>query len=227
MKKNILIFSTIAALLIYAIAATKGCNDNKRQAETNKGLYDFEHNKTTKISDKVVEVKAAETFNKADIKQISSDIFELKNSLEQKIKQVDALVRVAQNVIVKDSTILKYYPVHLDPIDSMVSIHDCVLPPRKFSNESKNYAITGTILLDGVKIDSIELNNTVSFRIAEKKNGWFSKKETVVQAINSNPYFNNSNLQSLTLKHKTNAWNSWIKPIAFAVGSAILTSKIR
>ena len=227
MKKNIIYLSVIAALLIYCILATNSCNNNKTTKISNKGLNDFEHNKTTKISDKVVEVKAAETFSKDDLKQISADIFELKTSLENKIKQVDALVRVTQNIIVKDSTILKYYPVALDPIDSMVSINAVVLPPRKFNSENKNYSISGTVLLDGVKIDSIELNNTISFRLAEKKNGWFSPKETVVQAINSNKYFDNSEINSIVLRHKTNAWNSWIKPTLFAAGAVFITSKLK
>jgi hypothetical protein len=228
---RILPYMLIVILLAYCVIGTMKCNENSRLAVSNKGLYDYEHSRLDTLLNKqglkVTETKPAETYSADDIKKLSAEVFDLKKSNERQIKEVAALVRVNQGVKIKGDSVIKYYPVVMDDVDSMVSIHECVLPPRKFSNENKNYSIAGTVLLDGVKIDSIELNNTVSFRIAEKKNGLFSPRETVVQAINSNPYFTNTGMQSIVLKPKPSAWNKWIKPIVIGAASLIIKNQLQ
>lgn len=229
-NQRLIPYFIIVILLMYCVLSTSTCNSNERAALTAKGLYDYEHSTVTKLLNKkgveVSETKAAETYSKDDIKKLSAEVFDLKNSLERKIKQVDALVRVNQSVKIIGKDTIKYYPVVMDDVDSMVPLNTVVLPPRKFSTENKNYSIAGTVLLSGVKIDSIELNNTVSFRIAEKKNGLFSARETVVQAVNSNPYFTNNGMQSIVLKPKQNAWNKWIKPTLIAGTALIIKNQL-
>jgi hypothetical protein len=216
-------YTAIVILLICCAISISKCNENDRLAISNKGLYNYEHSRVDTLLNKqglkVTETKTAETYSAEDIKNLSAEVFNLKKSNERQIKEVAALVRVNQSVKITDS-IIKYYPVEHDPIDTMISINQCVLTPKKFSTENKNYSIAGTVLLDGVKIDSIELNNTVSFRIAEKKKGWFGR-ETVVQSINSNPLFNNTGMQSIVLKQKPTAWNSWLKP-ALGIAAALI-----
>lgn len=233
MKKinpKILPYLVIVFLLVYSILATKSCNDNKQDATSNKALYDFEHNKTDSFKNakgvQVAEVKAAETYRAEDIKQLSEAVFNLKQSNEKLIKQVSFFANVNQRVSVKDTSVITYVPQEIDPIDTMVSINECVLPPKKFNTENRNYSIAGTVLLNGVKIDSIELNNTVSFRVAEKKDGFFSSKKTVVQVINSNPYFNTDSVQSIVLKPKQSAWNKWIKPVLFAAATLFVNNQL-
>jgi hypothetical protein len=218
----------IAILGIVCLLSLSKCNENARLAVSNKGLYDYEHSRVDSFINKqglkVVESKSAETFNADDVKKLSAEVFDLKKSNQRQIKEVAALVRANQVVKIVGKDTIKYYPVVMDNVDSMVPLNSVVLPPRKFSTENKNYSIAGTVLLTGVKIDSIELNNTISFRIAEKKNGLFYPRETVVQDINSNPYFNNTNIQSIVLKPKQSVWNKWIKPVVFA-GAALLIQK--
>ena len=218
----------IAILALLFLLSLSKCNENARLAFSNKGLYDYEHSIVTRLLNKqgveVSETKTAETYSSDAIKKLSAEVFDLKKSNEQQIKEVAALVRANQVVKIMGKDTIKYYPVVMDNVDSMVPINSVVLPPRKFSTENKNYSIAGTVLLTGVKIDSIELNNTVSFRIAEKKEGLFSSKKTVVQVVNSNPYFNTNSIQSIVLKPKQNAWNKWIKPVVFA-GTAFLIQK--
>jgi hypothetical protein len=222
-------YAAIVLLLIVCCLSISQCNQNARDATSNKGLYDFEHSRVDSFINKkglqVADTKVAETYRPEDIKKLSAEVFDLKNSLERKIKQVDLLVRANQKVSVKDTSVITYVPQERNPIDTMVSINKCVLPPRKFTTENKNYSIAGTVLLQGVKIDSIELYNTVSFRVAEKKEGLFSSKKTVVQVVNSNPYFNTESMQSLVLKPKPNNWNKWIKPVAAAALSLIIKNQ--
>lgn len=224
-------YAAVAILLLICVMSISKCNENSRLAVSNQARYDYEHSRVDNLLNKqglkVTETKPAETYSADDIKKLSAQVFDLKNSLERKIKQVDAFVRVNQGVKIKGDSVIKYYPVVMDDVDSMVPLNTVVLPPRKFSTENKNYSIAGTVLLDGVKIDSIELNNTVSFRIAEKKNGLFSPRETVVQAINSNPYFTNTGMQSIVLKPKPSAWNKWIKPIVIGAASLIIKNQLQ
>lgn len=225
-------------LFVAAIAlffSIRQCRNNAIDAENWKGKYTYQNQVIDSFKNnkgiKVVEQKVAETNDKDELKKLSAQLFDLKKGMERKIKEVKALVKANQQVDIVDDTIpyTTDNPVKLEDYytnDTLVHKDSVIIPPRSFAVNDSNYSLHGKVLLTGVMIDSLRLQNTISFRIAEKKTGLF-KRETVAQAINSNPLFHNTGMNSIVLKKKTTAWNKWIKPALTAGITLFIQSKLK
>lgn len=72
---------------------------------------------------------------------------------------------------------------------------------RDFNAKTGFYTINGKSSNTGVKINQIEIPNTLSFVIGEKKTGFF-KKELRIEAVNSNPYIKTTGLDSYIYTQK-------------------------
>ena len=225
----------IVVLSIVLLLSFRKCSSYKDESVNWKGKYDFATQSFDSLKNKqglqVVEQKPAVFTDDREVKKLSAEVFNLKRKNEKLIKEVNAFVSTKQEVKVEDKVIpydsTDNYTKANDylPIDNL-NKDSVIIPPKKFISSDSNFYVKGTVLLQGVKIDSLSLTNHVSWRIAEKKKGLFSKRETVVQAINSNPYFTNTGINSAIVKHKPNAWNRWIKPTLVGVAASYLTYKI-
>lgn len=226
-----ILFIIVDILLVALLLSLHTCNQKEKEAENwkAKSVYQAAQIDSFKNSKgiQVVEQKVAETNDAKEIKKISADIFDLKKSLERQIKLVTALVRVTQEAKIADSFI-EFEPAPPHPKDSaLINPDSVIIPPMKFSHFTDNYSIDGVVELKGVRINSLIIPNTISFRIAEKKEGFFKPRQTVVQAINSNPLYVNKGAQSIVLKQKTSAWNKVIKPALFFAAGSFITSKLK
>lgn len=166
----------------------------------------------------VSEKEAIVTKSKNEINAIAKEYFALKKSLEKKIKQTTAVVNVEQDVSADKIEI--FYDTILVYKAETLQINDTanyIQVPKSFDYIKENLRLSGSVHKEKIIVDSLQLKNEISFRISE------TKKTTIVQAVNSNPYFSNQNINSLILKKKTNRWNKWIKPalVGVAVGGGV------
>jgi hypothetical protein len=173
----------------------------------------------------VAEQTPAVTTDANEIKKLSQEVFDLKASMENKITNVQALVRAQQKFVLHDTTINYVDSPQAVRTDSIIHASDVIIPPRKFSFSDSLMGIVGSVELHGIHVDSVWMNNEISFRIAEQKKGLF-KSQMVVQAINSNPNVHTLNMQSIVLKPTPSAWNVWMKPAVVAAIAVLLTKKL-
>lgn len=103
---------------------------------------------------------------------------------------------------------------------------DLIRVPRPFRYSDSTIDLAGRVRKNDVLIDSLKIPNILSIRTAEVKTGIF-KRSTVVQAVNSNPAFINSQIASVKVTHKPSAWNRWIKPVLFAGAGLYIGSTLK
>jgi len=214
----------LAIACVILFFSIRDCNSYMRDAENWKAQHDFATHVIDSFNNEkglqVVEQVPAGTNDNKEIKSLSAQVFNLKKDLEAKIAQVSALVTARQEFVINGEDIPYHTIESSPPADSMVHAKDVIIPPRNFRDSSTWYDIQGQVRLQGIHIDSLDISNQVSFRIAEKRKGLFGK-EQILQVINSNPYVKTTGSQSMVLKRKASAWNQWIKP-ALAAGAALL-----
>lgn len=87
-------------------------------------------------------------------------------------------------------------------IDSIPVPYEVPVPvefSRNWSKNNKFYSISGTSSQSGLTIDHLEIPNTLSFAIGQKKTGFF-KSEYRIEAVNSNPYVKTTGLDAYALQ---------------------------
>lgn len=229
-KTNMVIRGVILLLLV-TIGVQK-CDLNKKAKEVsdrNEWLkykdsqIDSFKNKYNQV---IYESSVAKINNESQIKKLSDSIFSLKRKDEKQVKQIQALIRVSQRV--KIDTIEIPYIDSVDRYDSsLVAKNTVVIPPKRFKDSTSNYQIDGTVLLDKVLINSLTLPDTSSLRIVEKKEGFFKKRETVIQGVHSNPLFSTNGMQTVIKRgDRPSRWQRWIKPVIAGAISSFITYKI-
>lgn len=173
----------------------------------------------------IAEQQLVITSSSKQIKDLSAQVFGLNDRMEKQIKEVKALVKIDQRIIIRDTVHAPYIDtVKISP-DSLVKAKDVIIPPRPFSIKDSLYSISGKVLLKDVQFDSISIRNKMALRIAEQKKGWFKPRQQIVQVINSNKYIETEGMQSMVLQPGVTIWHRWIKPLLFAAITFFITTK--
>lgn len=222
----------LVIILLIIVLGVQQCNLNKKSDQVNdyKAWEQFmkaeiDSFKNT-LNQTVVEAKVAQVADENRMKELSEQIFQLNKKDERQVKAIQSLIRVIQEARI-DSIYIPFVdstgkPVVKDPNDTTkVFRKDVVIPPMAFKDSTQNYRINGTVLLNGVRIDSLVLPDTASFRIIEKKEpGLFTKRELTIQGIHSNPLFKTTGMQMVQKQgDRPTRWQRWIKPtLAFLIG---------
>jgi outer membrane murein-binding lipoprotein Lpp len=231
-KTNKIVAAVIVVLLI--IIGLQQCSINKKDKEISDNQEWVKYYNSTvdslknKLNQTVVEAQVAKVNNEKEIKKLSETVFNLKESDERHVKQVNALIRVMQNFKL-DTTLVAYHDtVEVDKNDSsLVPRNKVIVPPRDFVKTTENYQINGTVLLEGVRINSLVIPDTSSIRIVEKKTNFFKRRETVIQTIHTNPYYHNDKIQAVVKQgERPSRWQKWIKPLLTGIAGAFLTYKV-
>jgi len=237
--KNILPWA-IAAILLFALIGVGTCNRQKNdKIEDLEAQLEFSKKETIQFQNKygemVAQVEQIATTNEKTIKDLSAKVFNLTASQEATVKKVTDFTRIIQSVSNKNPIVIRYTDTVEKPSDfyvgNLVNKDSVVIPPRKFQDSTANYSIAGTVLLEGVTIDKVNFPDTLSTRtILQRPKGLinriFKPNTYQVQSIHTNPLYQTSGIQNITLKEKPNAWNRWIKPALFLGGGVFLGSKI-
>jgi hypothetical protein len=165
------------------------------------------------------------------LEALTDSIFALRTREAKNIRTVADYARIIQEGKFRDKlgtwtdtltvTDTNYVNVELDADTNYLRI------PKAFSYEDSTIAFSGSVTRAGVHMDSVGISNTVHFRTVVNRSGFLNLgKSTTVQAINTNPGITTTGLTSLTVRHKSTAWQRWIKPTLAAALAAVATYQI-
>lgn len=233
----------VVILILLGIVCLQQCSikNKNEQIQDYKAIEQFKDNSIDSLKNKlnqtVTENKIAVAASDEIIKSLSEDVFNLKDKDERRVKEVTALVREVQELKLKPP-VIKYRdtgsnkPPEFYTNDSLVHKDSVVIPPKSFGDSTQHYVISGTVLLEGVRLDSVVVRDTSSFRFIEQKPKGLLKKltkpnELVIQNIHTNPYIKTIGIQAITVKPKQSTWNKFIKPALFFVAGAVVVNQLR
>lgn len=107
----------------------------------------------------------------------------------------------------------------------------CIREGTTFSDSTKWYSLSGLILRQGVKFNSIEINNSFTTNIGKRKpDGYFKlfkQSKQYVEIIQDNPYTNMKSMTSIEIKQDKKFYNTtWFKIACGFVAGAAVTKTI-
>ncbi len=150
--------------------------------------------------------------------------------LEDKMKKVQSQVTTKTTTGLSD-VVVGWAGVIDDTTNSIIE-HDtlvvadtnCLKIPKRFEVKEKFYQISGEVIRQGIKFDSISFPNETIVTVGERKQNFFSKKESVVQIKNTNPYVKMQSMNNIVIKPKKPFYEHPIFLISVGViGAKILT----
>lgn len=164
------------------------------------------------------------------LKKMTDTIFKLKKSDQKKTAQVTEYARINQELRLQ----IKLAPwdtSHQVTNPSPGAITDdsgTVHVPRSFRYEDSTVRIQGTVLIAGVRIDSMSVTNTVNLRTLTKKTGFLGLgRESTVQVLNSSPVVRTTGVLSITVPPTLNWWQRVGKPVTFAILGGVIVSLVK
>jgi hypothetical protein len=148
--------------------------------------------------------------------------------LEDKMKKVQSQVTTKTNTGVND-IVVGWAGIIDDSSESYIQ-HDtlvvadtnCLRIPKRFEVNEKFYKISGEVIKQGIKFDSISFPNETIVTVGERKQNLFSKKESVVQIKNTNPFVKMQSMNNIVIKPKKPFYEH---PI-FLIGVGVLGTKL-
>jgi hypothetical protein len=162
--------------------------------------------------------------------------------LEGDIKKVQSQVRQKQEISIEDIAVpfvpngyadttgwakrIKEGDRSDSTIDSLLA--NSVIVPSKFSKEDKWFSIDGEVQKDGIKVDSLKIQNESSVTIGYKKSGFLGlKSEPLVEIKNTNPYLSVTKMNNVVIKPNKNIFKSKLFWTGIGVvGGIFLNSKL-
>jgi len=158
-------------------------------------------------------------------------ILSQKNAINTGILELNYWKTVKSKIEYEYKTIIDSF--YIPYIDS-IHISDTIYPkgfietPKRFKIDSTNlFKVNGIVLIDGVIIDSIIIENKIEIIVGTKKNGLFKKNEQIVSVKNSNPLIKSIGLNNVVIENKNPFYkkNSFIAGVTF-FASYFVFSKI-
>ena len=148
--------------------------------------------------------------------------------LEDKMKKVQSQVSTKTNTGIND--IVVGWAGVIDDTSETIIEHDtlvvadtnCLKIPKRFEVNERFYKISGEVIRQGIKFDSISFPNETIVTIGDRKKNLFSKKESVVQIKNTNPFVKMQSMNNIVIKPKKPFYEH---PI-FLIGVGILGTKL-
>jgi hypothetical protein len=150
--------------------------------------------------------------------------------LEDKMKKVQS--QVTTKTTTGFSDVVVGWAGIIDDTTNTIIEHDtlviadtnCLKIPKRFEVKEKFYQISGEVIRQGIKFDSISFPNETIVTVGERKQNLFSKKESVVQIKNTNPYVKMQSMNNIVIKPKKPFYEHPIFLISVGIiGTKILT----
>jgi hypothetical protein len=150
--------------------------------------------------------------------------------LEDKMKKVQS--QVTTKTTTGFSDVVVGWAGIIDDTTNTIIEHDtlvladtnCLKIPKRFEVKEKFYQISGEVIKQGIKFDSISFPNETIVTVGERKQNLFSKKESVVQIKNTNPYVKMQSMNNIVIKPKKPFYEHPIFLISVGIiGTKILT----
>lgn len=166
------------------------------------------------------------------IKAVSDSVFALRRDRERLIAAVTNYTRITQAATFRDKT-GTYIDTFYKDTGRTVFIEqpqdtNLMRVPRPFTFSDSTIAFGGVVTRKGVRVDSLNVPNTLHIRMATEKTGFLKLgRKNIVQAVNSNPAIQNTGIASIAVKPKAGWWNKWGKPVLVAGASVFIYSKTK
>lgn len=230
-KDNLLIICLAAGVILLLIMLLRTCN-NKPLATTinTDSLISRTHYLADENNRLIAENDVQKVAIGKQLKAYTDTIFNLKKQNEKRVAEVQQYTKVIEDL--KAKGIVAHY-VHdtTKIIDTVMAqdTRDLIEVPIAFEyKDSTLFFLHGKVTLDGVQIDTIGATNDINLRTVEKHEGFLGlKHSTVVQAVNSNPYFSLKGVASVTVPYRANWWQRWGKPTLTALVTGYLVYKLK
>ena len=140
-----------------------------------------------------------------------------------RLKRVNSEVRV--------KTVTKIENIFINTIDTFVVRNgDTIRNARVFWVNDKWYGVNGTVLEDGVYIDSMYFNNELVITIGyEKQKGFLKKDVPVVDVVNKNPHSKIDEVYNVVIEPRKKRLyeKTWFQVGIGVVGGFYLNSKLK
>jgi hypothetical protein len=180
------------------------------------------------LGQQIAENKQIKIQSADDLKKMTDTIFKLKKSDARKTAQVTEYARINQALRLQIA-LAPWDTGHQVTVTPGTITDDSgtISVPRRFHYEDSTVRLNGSVLIAGVRIDSLVVPNTVNFRVLSKKTGFLGLGRTSeVQVLNSNPAVRTTGVLSIAVPPTLNWWQRIGKPVTFAILAAAITSQV-
>lgn len=152
---------------------------------------------------------------KKALSRYADSVFALRKKDQKKYKETVAYYENYIRTYLPDS-IYVYIDTGSNYIgpDTLEYLRNSIRVPSKFQREDQYFSIKGEIQKSRIKIDSLNLPDTIRGRFIEKKGGLFKPNTIEYQVFNTNPYINITNSKSAIYQQRK-------KPFKFIIPTAI------
>lgn len=192
--RNILLGVTV---LILILLLKIGCNNAKISSlETTVSLLELKNQKFEKtvneLGDSVVKQKAIIVKNKEQLKTFTDSIFKLKETVRAVTVFYKENIKTNWDTVYIPYTDTQYIPNPLLQTGDTITkelytyINNSVKVPNPFVVDTNLYTIKGTILKEGVRIDSLNIPDTFNLRVVETKGKLFKPSTIEFQSFHTN-----------------------------------------
>ena len=147
--------------------------------------------------------------------------------LEDKMKKVQSQVTTKTNTGVNDivvgwAGVIGDDSSYIEHDTLVIADTNCLKIPKRFEVNERFYQISGEVIRTGIKFDSISFPNETIVTVGDRKKNLFSKKESVVQIKNTNPFVKMQSMNNIVIKPKKPFYEH---PI-FLIGVGVLGTKL-
>lgn len=192
--KVILSWGILIGFIIVILLSIKACNAERHYSNSLIKLSNY------KDTVKTYKSKQGEIVEYNDALETSIEgLRAIKDSLSDYIDNIDipepeVIIQTRTETIIDSIPVIKFVTID-GKFDTTFRIN------------KPYYSITGNVNNQRLALDSITIPNKTTIVVGEREKKWWQKNEYIITSKNSNPYVNNTGMQSYTLKEKTKKWS--------------------
>lgn len=162
---------------------------------------------------------------KKALSRYADSVFNLRKKDERKYKETVAYYENYIRTHLPDS-IYVYLDTSSNYIgkDTLEYLANSIRVPLKFERKSFYFGIKGEVQKNTIRIDSLNLPDTIRGRFIEKKGGLFKPNTIEYQVFNTNPYISIDNSKSAIYQQRKKPFK-FIIPAAIGIVLGILIAK--
>jgi hypothetical protein len=234
MKTNKFLPWILLGVVIILSIFREGCNQKKLE-KLNAEISTYElQNQTlqdslTNKEGQVIQLQQAVVFEgergKEALSRFADSVFALRKKDAKKYKETVAYYENYIRTHIPDTL---YVPIDTSSnyigADTLEYLANSIRVPLKFERRSLYFGIKGEVQKSNVRIDSLNLPDTIRGRFIEKKGKWFKPNTIEYQVFNTNPYINIDNSKSAIYQQRKKPLK-FITPLVIGIIAGILITK--
>jgi hypothetical protein len=188
---NIYRLSFVVLIIVVILLVWDGCSKNAQLSAYQNKLSNY------KLKEQVFTERINKDGNR--IAEQKQTILSNKEALEQGLLMINDFNNVKSQVIVKTRTRIDsvFIPFEIVKRDTQIVYTSF---DKRFILVTKDYAIYGQSLRNGVRLDSLFFDSQATITIGNKSQGIFRKSKPVVQINYDNPYIQTTSMQNVIIQ---------------------------